>query len=96
MFVVRDKRGQPRAVTLGAITRYLPELRPSRVEQLASAVKSHLTELRLQLRRDAQEAAEGAVAGRLQELRERDAKISAEVELLSKVLADFAGERRRP
>lgn len=39
-FILRDRRGQPRAVTLGALARYLPELRPSQVDALAGELRA--------------------------------------------------------
>jgi hypothetical protein len=39
---IRDSRGQPHRVTVGAIHRYLPECRPSRVEALAASIRPYV------------------------------------------------------
>lgn len=41
-FVVRDRRGRPIRVTIGDLHRYLPECRPSRVEELAASIRPYV------------------------------------------------------
>lgn len=44
-FIERDRAGRPWKSTLGAITRYLPELRPARVDSLADSFRGYLAEV---------------------------------------------------
>jgi hypothetical protein len=44
-FIVRDSRGAADKVTLGAVSKYLPELRPSRVEALSDNLRTVAEEL---------------------------------------------------
>jgi len=41
-FAVRDDGGRLSKVTVGALTRYLPELRPSRVDALAATLRPYV------------------------------------------------------
>jgi hypothetical protein len=44
-FAIRDRAGDARWVTLGALTRYLPELRPHRLDSIAAALRPLVEEL---------------------------------------------------
>lgn len=49
-FAIRDVRGRPWQVTLGALRRYLPELQPARTDVLAAELRGMLEELRERVR----------------------------------------------
>lgn len=90
-FVLRDQRGRPWLITLGAITRHLPELRPSRVDTLAESLRPVLEQVERRAREIVAEKIEKHVEPELQRLHDRDEQIASEVANIGKAIAGMTG-----
>lgn len=90
-FILRDRSGQPHKVTLGAVTRYLPELRPSRVDRLADSFREYAADFELQQR----SVAEEEIAKALAPLTKRMAEMERQIATLRPVTVRRPKRRRR-
>jgi hypothetical protein len=87
VFALRDRAGRPYKVTLGALTRYLPELRPSRVDTLAASVRPLVLEMDRRAHQIFDERFGDDVEPELQTLHNRDEEIASEVARLANAVA---------
>ncbi len=90
-FIIRDRARKPDKITLGAIMRYLPELKPSRVDALADHLRGLASDLRGQLRSFATE--EIAKLGGHWEA--RFTEIERQLKALGRTHARTKGRRKR-
>jgi hypothetical protein len=100
-FIIRDSGGRASRITLGALTRFLPELRPSKVDSLAASIRPVLVELERRARAIVSEAIVSEVDPELQRLHDRDEQIAGDVEVLAEALMKLTGQpvalpRRNP
>lgn len=78
-FIVRDSAGRPFRVTLGALTRYMPELRPSRVDTLAATIRPLLVEIEARAQEIVTATLDERVEPELQRLHDRDENLAEEL-----------------
>lgn len=76
-FVIRDRRGQPCRVTLGAITRYLPELKPARIDLLTDGLRQVAEGLESKQRGFARDEIAKVFTGLRQRVAELESKFAA-------------------
>lgn len=89
-FIIRDSADRPVKVTLGALTRFLPDCVPSRVDTLATSIRSLLEEVEERAREIVEERLKVQVEPELQRLHNRDEELAKELEKLAKVLAIYS------
>lgn len=93
----RGKHKPRRRVTLAAISRHLPELRPSPFEKQRAEFRLHLLEIDEHIMRTSREQAEAAIGElvdpKLQELREADQQLAADLNELASRLKKTLSKR---
>lgn len=93
---IRDGSGRPFQVTLGALTRFLPELCPSKVETLAATLRPLLEEVERRARKIVGDEIEDRVDPELQRLHNRDEEIASEIEHLARLVASAVQPSKPP
>jgi hypothetical protein len=91
-FIIRDSGGRPVRITLGALTRFLPELRPSRVDSLAASIRPVLAELERRAQAIVRTTIVEEVDPELQRLHDRDEEIAGEVTRMAEALSKLTGQ----
>jgi hypothetical protein len=86
-FALRDTSGRAVKVTLGALTRYMPELRPSRVEALAASVRPLLAAFEQRAEEIVTRRLQEEVEPELQKLHDRGEEIASQVANMADGLA---------
>ena len=95
-FAVRDRSGRPWQVTLGALTRYLPELRPSHIDTMGASLRALQLQFEGRMEEIADERIDIRVEPELQTLHNRDEQMASEVESLIGVISKLAPDYQRP
>lgn len=93
---IRDRAGRPIQVTLGAITRYMPELRPSRIDTLAATLRPLLIEVERRAREIVDDRIEERVEPELQKLHNRDEEIANHVAQIANIVRSLCPTAEMP
>lgn len=94
-FIIRDSSGRPSKVTLGALSRFLPECVPGRVDALAASLRPMLLEVECRVREIVDERLQDQVEPELQRLFNRDEELAAQLKNVMAAVADLSAARRR-